>query len=61
MHCMVSNMEASSETKSCSENFSKLKVDGLKHYLRERGIQLTMVGKEKGKLNCLIYARKQRQ
>ena len=38
MHCMVSNIEASSEKKTCSEDFSKLKVDELKNYLREGGI-----------------------
>ena len=41
MHCIASNMEASSGNRTCSEDFSKLKVDELKHYLRERGIQLS--------------------
>ena len=48
--------------KTCSEDFSKLKVDELKNYLRERGIQLRDGGKGKRKAEyCLIYARKQRQ
>ena len=54
MHCIVSNMEeASSEEKTCSEDFSKLKVDELKNYLRERGIQLSDGGKGKRKAELL--------
>ena len=50
-------MEASSEKKTCSEDFSKLKVDELKNYLQERGLQLSDGGKGKWKAD----ARKQRQ
>ena len=52
MHCIVSNMEASSEKNTCSEDFSKLKVDELKNYLRERGIQLSdgVKGKRRAEL-----------
>ena len=42
-------MEVSSEKKSRSEDFSKLKVDELKNYLRERGIELSDGGKGKKK------------
>ena len=52
MHCIQSNMEASIEKTACSEDFSKLKVDELKNYLRERGIQLSdsVKGKRKAEL-----------
>ena len=52
MHCIVSNMEASRERKTCSEDFSKLKVGELKTYLRERGIQLSdgVKGKRRAEL-----------
>ena len=53
MHCIVSNMEASSGNRTCSEDFSKLKVDELKHYLRERGIQLSDRWKGKRKAELL--------
>ena len=58
MHCIVSNMEVSSEKKSCSEDFSKLKVDELKNYLRERGIQLSDGGKGKRKAELLDLCHK---
>ena len=58
MHCMVSNMEASSEKKTCSEDFSKLKVDELKNYLRERFIQLSDGGKGKRRAELLDLCQK---
>ena len=58
MHCIVSNMEASSENKTCSEDFSKLKVDELKNYLRERGIKLNDGGKGKWKAELLDLCQK---
>ena len=59
-------MEASSEKKTCSEDFSKLKVDELKNYLRERGIQLSdgVKGKRRAELLDLCQkaaAMKQRE
>ena len=58
MHCIVSNMKASSEKKTCSEDFSKLKVDELKNYLRERGIQLSDGGKGKRRAELLDLCQK---
>lgn len=52
------NMEASSENTTCSEDFSKLKVDELKNYLRERGIQLSDGGKGKRKVELLDLCQK---
>lgn len=52
------NMEASSEKTTCSEDFSKLKVDELKNYLRERGIQLSDGGKGKRKAELLDLCQK---
>ena len=58
MHYIVSSMEASSEKKTCSEDFSKLKVDEFKNYLRERGIQLSDGGKGKRKAELLDLCQK---
>ena len=58
MHCIVSNMEASSEKKTFSEDFSKLKVDELKNHLREKGIQLSDGGKGKRKAELLDLCQK---
>ena len=44
--------------KTCSEDFSKLKVDELKNYLRERGIQLRDGGKGKRKAELLDLCQK---
>ena len=46
-------MEPSSGNRACREDFSKLKVDELKNYLRERGIQLSDGGKGKRKAELL--------
>lgn len=51
-------MEASSEKTMCSEDFSKLKVDELKNYLRERGTQLSDGGKGKRKAELLDLCQK---
>ena len=51
-------MEASSEKKTCSEDFSKLKVDKLKNYLQKRGIQLSDCGKGKRKAELLDLCQK---
>ena len=51
-------MEASCGNRTCSEDFSKLKVDGLKHYLRERGIQLSDGRKGKRKAEWLDLCQK---
>ncbi|KAL9966289.1 hypothetical protein ACROYT_G024342 [Oculina patagonica] len=51
-------MEASSEKTTCSEDFSKLKVDKLENYLRERGIQLSDGGKGKRKAELLDFCQK---
>ncbi|KAL9954329.1 hypothetical protein ACROYT_G041850, partial [Oculina patagonica] len=51
-------MEASSEKTTCSEDFSKLKVDKLENYLRERGIQLSDGGKGKQKAELLDLCQK---
>ena len=58
MHCFVSNMEASSENRTCSEDFSKLKDDELKHYLGERGIQLSDGRKGKPRAELLDLCQK---
>ena len=44
--------------KTCSEDFSKLKVDELKNYLRERGTQLSDGGKGKRKAELLDFCQK---
>ena len=44
--------------KTCNEDFSKLKVDELKIYLRERGIQLSDGGKGKRKAELLDLRQK---
>ena len=54
MHCILSNMEASREKTACTEDFSKLKVDELRNYLRERGIQLSDSVKGKRKAELLL-------
>ena len=51
-------MEASSEKKTCSEDFSKLKVYELKNYLRERGTQLSYGGQGKQKAESLDLCQK---
>ena len=51
-------MEASSGNKTCSEDFSKLKVDELNHYLRERGIQLSDGRKGKRRAELLELCQK---
>ena len=51
-------MKVSSENKTCNEDFSKLKVDELKTYLRERGIQLSDGGKERRKAELLYLCQK---
>lgn len=58
MHPIESNMEASSEKKTCSEDFSKLKVYELKNYLRERGTQLSYGGQGKQKAESLDLCQK---
>ena len=54
---VVSNMEALRERTTSSEDFSKFKVDELKNYLRERGIQLDG-GKGKQKAELLDLCKK---
>ena len=51
-------MEASSGNRACSKVFSKWKVDELKHYLRERGIQLSDDRKGKRKAELLDLCQK---
>ena len=51
-------MEASSDNRTCSKDFSKLKVDELKHYLRERGIQLSDGRKGKRRAELLDLCQK---
>ena len=51
-------MEASSESKTCSEGFSKLKVDELKNSLQERSTQLSYGGKGKRKAELLDLCQK---
>ena len=58
MHCIISNMEASSGNRACSEDFSKSKVDELKRYLRERGIQLSDDRKGKRRAELLDLCQK---
>ena len=55
---LMHEIEASSEKKTCSEDFAKLKVDELKNYLRERGIQLSDGGKGKRKAELLDLCQK---
>ena len=43
---------------TCSDDFSKLKVDELKNYLRERGIQLSEGGQGKWKAELLDLCQK---
>ena len=58
MHCILPNMEVSSEKTTFSKDFSKLKVDELKNYLRERGIQLSHGGQGKRKAELLDLSQK---
>ena len=58
MHCILPNMEVLSEKTTFSEDFSKLKVDELKNYLRERGIQLSHGGQGKRKAGLLDLSQK---
>ena len=58
MHCIVSNMEASGGNRTYSEDFSKLMVDELKHYLRERALQLSNGRKGKRKAELLDLCQK---
>ena len=51
-------MEASSKSKTYSEDFSKLKVDELKNSLQERSTQLSYGGKGKRKAELLDLCQK---
>lgn len=51
-------MEPSSGNRACREDFSKLKVDELKHYLQVRGIQLSDGRKGKRRAELLDLCQK---
>ena len=46
---------------AAGEDFSKYKVDGLKNFLKERGIQLSDGGKGKERQSWSICAKKQQK
>ena len=51
-------MQALTENTTSSEDFSKLKVDELKNYLQERGIQLSNGRKGEQKAESLDFSQR---